>query len=131
MSSDANHTITPTPRGDGARDGDSGEDGGVAGWEVTDTPAFVPEAGLTVLRSVQYGSGTVAEVADPSTRDLLLGWQLDPASLLLVGVTGAPYAVGVRRLAGRGRHWSPARTAALAGALAMAVLATQSGIARH
>jgi len=70
-------------------------------------------------------------VADPSARDLLLGWQLDPASLLLVGLTGALYAVGVRRLAARGRRWSPARTAALAGALTVAVVATQSGIARH
>ena len=70
-------------------------------------------------------------VADPSARDLLLGWQLDPASLLLVGLTGALYAVGVRRLSDRGRRWSPARTVALAAALAVAVVATQSGIARH
>ena len=70
-------------------------------------------------------------VADPSARDLLLGWQLDPASLLLVGLTGVLYAVGVRRLAARGRRWSPARTVALAAALAVAVLGTQSGIARH
>ena len=73
----------------------------------------------------------MAAVADPSARDLLLGWQLDLASLLLVGLTGALYAVGVRRLADRGRRWSPARTVALAAALAVAVVATQSGIARH
>ena len=73
----------------------------------------------------------MAAVADPSARDLLLGWQLDPASLLLVGLTGALYAVGVRRLADRGRRWSLARTVALAAALAVAVVATQSGIARH
>ena len=73
----------------------------------------------------------MAEVADPSARDLLLGWQLDPASLLLVGLTGALYALGIRRLAHRGRRWSPARTAALAGALVVAAVATQSGIARH
>lgn len=70
-------------------------------------------------------------MADPSARDLLLGWQLDPASLLLVGLTGTLYAVGVRRLAARGRRWSAARSAALAGALAAAVVATQSGIGRH
>jgi len=70
-------------------------------------------------------------VADPSVRDLVVGWQLDPASLLLVGLTGGLYAAGVRRLAGRGRSWSPARTAAMAGALALAVVATQSGIARY
>ena len=68
---------------------------------------------------------------EPSAGDLILGWQLDPASLVLVGLTGALYATGVRRLAARGRRWSPARTAALAGGLAVAVVATQSGIARH
>jgi putative copper resistance protein D len=70
-------------------------------------------------------------VADPTAGDLLFGWQLDPASLLLVGLSGVLYAEGVRRLAGRGRRWSPARTAAMASALAVAVVATQSGIARH
>lgn len=84
-----------------------------------------------MLGSVQPVSDTVTAVADPSARDLLLGWQLDPSSLLLVGLTGALYAVGVRRLAARGRRWSPARTAALVGALAVAVVATQSGVARH
>jgi putative membrane protein len=70
-------------------------------------------------------------MADPSVRDLVVGWQLDPAALLLVGLAGGLYAVGVRRLAGRGRAWSPARTAAMAGALAAAVVASQSGIARY
>jgi len=70
-------------------------------------------------------------VAAPSASDLLVDWQLDPASLLLVGLTGGLYAIGVRRLAARGRRWSPARTAACAGALVAAVVATQSGIARH
>lgn len=70
-------------------------------------------------------------MADPSVRDLVVGWQLDPAVLLLVGLTGALYAVGVRRLAARGRAWSPGRTAAMAGALTVAVVATQSGIARY
>ncbi|HEX6568253.1 MAG TPA: cytochrome c oxidase assembly protein [Acidimicrobiales bacterium] len=68
---------------------------------------------------------------DPSAGDLVFGWRLDPASLLPVGLAGALYAAGVRRLAARGRRWSPARSAALAGALAVAVVATQSGIARH
>ena len=70
-------------------------------------------------------------MADPTAGDLLLGWQFDPASLLLVGLSGVLYAEGVRRLAGRGRRWSPARTAAMAAALVVAVVATQSGIARH
>jgi cytochrome c oxidase assembly factor CtaG len=70
-------------------------------------------------------------VADPTAGDLAFGWQLDAASLLLVALTGGLYAAGVRRLAGRGRRWPPARTAALVGAFAVAVVATQSGIARY
>jgi cytochrome c oxidase assembly factor CtaG len=73
----------------------------------------------------------VTRVADPTAGDLAFGWQLDAASLLLVALTGGLYAAGVRRLAGRGRRWPPARTAALVGALAVAVVATQSGIARY
>ncbi len=70
-------------------------------------------------------------MADPTAGDLLLGWQPDPAALLLIGLTGALYAEGVRRLAARGRRWSPARTTALVGALVVAIVATQSGIAHH
>src|SRR5918998_729482 len=51
MSSEASHTITPTPRGDGARGAGSGGKGGeVAGWEVPDTPAVVAEAGPMVSK---------------------------------------------------------------------------------
>ena len=42
ISSDASHTTTPTPRGDG------GVRAGAVGWAVTDTPAVVPEARPTV-----------------------------------------------------------------------------------
>jgi cytochrome c oxidase assembly factor CtaG len=73
----------------------------------------------------------VPDVPDPSAGDLAFRWQLDPAALLLVIVAGALYAVGVRRLARRGRRWSAARSAAMAGALAVAVAATQSGIGRY
>jgi cytochrome c oxidase assembly factor CtaG len=73
---------------------------------------------------------TVGAVSGPSAADLALRWQLEPAALLLVAVTGGLYAVGVRRLAKRGRRWSPARTAAMGAALAVAVVATQSGIGR-
>jgi cytochrome c oxidase assembly factor CtaG len=68
--------------------------------------------------------------SDPTAADIALRWQLDPASLLAVLVAGGLYAVGVRRLATRGRRWSPARSVAMAGALIVGVLATQSGIAR-
>jgi putative copper resistance protein D len=37
----------------------------------------------------------------------------------------------VRRLAARGRRWSPGRSAALGAGVAVALVATQSGIARH
>jgi putative membrane protein len=66
----------------------------------------------------------------PSAADLALHWRLDPASLLLVVVAGGLYLLGVRRLERRGRRWSPARGAAMASALAVAVVATQSGIGR-
>jgi cytochrome c oxidase assembly factor CtaG len=73
---------------------------------------------------------TVSGVSGPSAADLAFHWQIDPVALVLVAVTGAMYAVGVRRLAGRGRRWSPARSAAMAGGLAAAIVATQSGIGR-
>ncbi|HZA76583.1 MAG TPA: cytochrome c oxidase assembly protein [Acidimicrobiales bacterium] len=66
----------------------------------------------------------------PSAADLAFHWRLDPASLLLVVVTGGLYLLGVRRLGRRGRRWSAARGAAMASALAVAVVATQSGIGR-
>jgi cytochrome c oxidase assembly factor CtaG len=69
-------------------------------------------------------------VPDPSAGDLALRWQLDPAALALVVLAVGLYAEGARRLARRGRRWSRLRTAALAGAVAAAVVATQSGIAR-
>jgi cytochrome c oxidase assembly factor CtaG len=70
-------------------------------------------------------------VPDPTAGDLALGWQLDPAALALVGLGAALYAQGVRRLAARGRRWPAARHAALAAAVVVGVVATQSGIARH
>jgi cytochrome c oxidase assembly factor CtaG len=73
---------------------------------------------------------TVGAVSGPTAADLAFRWQLDPAALLVVAVTGALYTVGVGRLARRGRRWSPARDAAMAGALAVAIVATQSGIGR-
>jgi putative copper resistance protein D len=70
-------------------------------------------------------------VPDPRAGDLAFGWQLDPAALVLAGLGAALYALGVRRLAARGRRWSPGRSAALGAAVAVALVATQSGIARH
>jgi putative copper resistance protein D len=63
--------------------------------------------------------------------DLAFGWRVDPAAGLAIAVAGLAYARGVRRLARRGHRWSPARTAACGGAVAAAIVATQSGIGRY
>jgi putative copper resistance protein D len=73
----------------------------------------------------------VSDVSGPSAVDLALGWRFDPVALLVVIVAGVLYAVGMRRLAVRGRRWSPGRSAAMAGVLALATVATQSGIGRY
>jgi putative membrane protein len=85
----------------------------------------------TLVDARRSRSTKLGVVSAPSPGDLALGWQLDPAALALVAAAGAAYAVGVRRLARRGRRWSPWRSAALAGGLAAAVIATQSGIGRY
>jgi putative membrane protein len=69
--------------------------------------------------------------SSPTAADLVLGWRLDPAAALAVVVAGGLYAVGVRRLASRGRVWPAGRRAAMAGALVAAVMATQSGVGRY
>jgi putative copper resistance protein D len=70
------------------------------------------------------------DVHGPSVGDLAVRWQLDPAAVLVVLLAGGLYAVGVRRLARRGRTWPLGRSLAAAGAGTAALLATQSGIAR-
>jgi cytochrome c oxidase assembly factor CtaG len=54
-----------------------------------------------------------------------------PLPALLVVVAGTAYLIGVRRLARRGRHWSPARSAAFACGIAALAVATQSGLAAY
>lgn len=70
-------------------------------------------------------------VSSVSVADLATGWSLDPAAALVIGLTAGLYAQAVRRLAARGRRWHRGRSAAMGAALALAVLATQSGIAGH
>jgi cytochrome c oxidase assembly factor CtaG len=82
------------------------------------------------VRAVAAPTGALT-ISALTTGDLALGWRLDAAALLLIALTGGLYVVGVRRLAARGRAWSAARTAAMGAALAVAVVATQSGIARY
>ncbi len=67
----------------------------------------------------------------PGAGDLLLGWRLDPAAALVLALAGGLYAVGVRRLAARGRAWPVGRRLAMAGAVLAGVVATQSGIGRY
>lgn len=73
-----------------------------------------------------------ALVAPPSPSwDLLLtDWQPDWLLAVVVGATGA-YAVGVHRLARRGRAWPRSRSLAFAAAMAVVVIATQSGLAAY
>jgi len=63
--------------------------------------------------------------------DLLTGWGFDPAAAIVIALVGGLYLLGVRRLAAKGRRWSPARSAAMAGALVAGVVATQSGVGRY
>jgi putative copper resistance protein D len=66
-----------------------------------------------------------------SWRELVLGWTLDPAMAIVAVVALVLYIGGVRRLARRGRRWSPARTASWIAGVAVLVLATQSAVARY
>lgn len=67
----------------------------------------------------------------PTWRTIGLHWTLEPGLAIVVVVAAAVYVTGVRRLARRGRRWSPARTTAFAAGLAAIVVATQSGLARY
>jgi cytochrome c oxidase assembly factor CtaG len=73
----------------------------------------------------------VAPPPSPSPATLLLADQVDVAALVLVGATVWCYLAGVRRLAGRGRHWSPGRTTAFVAGAAVLLVATQTGVARY
>jgi putative copper resistance protein D len=66
----------------------------------------------------------------PSWSTLLGDWSLDPLFAIAV-LTGVLYAIGVRRLAERGRRWPSPRSAAFAAGLGIIVLATQSGLAEY
>lgn len=67
----------------------------------------------------------------PTVSELVTGWQVDPAALLVAAVVGGLYALGVRRLAARGHRWSRARSAAMAGTVVTGLVATQSGVGRY
>jgi putative copper resistance protein D len=81
------------------------------------------------------GQGTVANVASPPPAPTL--WtlavpaEIDVVALALAVTTAGAYVAGVRRLAARGRRWSPARTVAFLAGTAVLLVATQTGIARY
>jgi putative membrane protein len=65
---------------------------------------------------------------------LLTGFQTDGLSLVTLAIElglAAWYVVSVRRLAKRGRHWSPWRTASFLGATFLVIVAVQSGLAAY
>lgn len=68
---------------------------------------------------------------EPSLRSLLAPAGVDPGGLVLVVVLALGYAIGVRRLAARGRRWPATRSVAFASGVALVVVATQSGLARY
>jgi putative copper resistance protein D len=78
----------------------------------------------------------LAEVVSPSisAHTLLTRWQWGAPSVVALGVEIALtgwYLVSVRRLAARGRRWSPWRTASFVAATALVVIAVQSGLAAY
>lgn len=70
-------------------------------------------------------------MTDLRLSDVVWGWQLDPASLLVTVVIAAAYLRGVLALRRRGHRWSPVRSASLVLAMMALVVATQSGIGRY
>lgn len=63
--------------------------------------------------------------------DVVTDWTFEPAMAILAVALGWLYLAGVRRLARRGRRWSPARSIVFAAGIAALIVATQSGLARY
>ena len=65
---------------------------------------------------------------------LITGWQTDWLSLVTVAVDialGAGYVLAARRLALKGRQWSPRRTASFLAGIVTILVATASGLASY
>jgi cytochrome c oxidase assembly factor CtaG len=78
----------------------------------------------------------LADALSPPIRlhQLLTGWQTDTLSLVSLAIElslALWYVTSVRRLARRGRSWSPWRTASFLGGTALIVIAVQSGLASY
>jgi putative membrane protein len=74
--------------------------------------------------------GALVAPPQPSWDVLVTGWHVD-LLLPVVAAAGAAYAVGVRRLARRGRAWPRGRSVTFAAGLAAILVATQSGLADY
>ena len=66
-----------------------------------------------------------------SASSILTESALDPLGVAVVGLGGAGYLLGVRRLARRGRPWPVGRSLAFAAALVAFAVATMSGLAAY
>jgi putative copper resistance protein D len=66
-----------------------------------------------------------------SVSDVVWGWQLDPAPLVLLVAASVAYGRSVLARRRRGHLWPRARSASWALAVAAGVVATQSGIGRY
>lgn len=73
----------------------------------------------------------VGSVGDLGFGDVVVGWRLDPAALLVTLVAVAVYLRGVADLARRGHRWPTPRLVAFGVAVVAMVVATQSGIGRY
>jgi cytochrome c oxidase assembly factor CtaG len=78
----------------------------------------------------------LADAISPSIRlhTLLTGFQTDGLSMVSLAIELAVvawYVVAVRRLAKKGRRWSPWRTASFLGATLLVIIAVQSGLAAY
>ena len=75
------------------------------------------------------GGFAALEPLTPTT--LVTGARIDLTAAILTIAAAALYAIGVRRLARRGRRWSPARSLSFATGIVMLLIATQSGLAAY
>jgi len=73
----------------------------------------------------------VAVPPELSLRTLVLPGEVDIMALAGIAAAGAAYALGIRRLAARGRAWPVARTASFIAGLVALLVATESGVARY
>ena len=78
------------------------------------------------------GHSTLPAVVEPlSLTELATAWRPDAVVLVVLALTAAGYAHGVRVLRGAGRTWSRGRSLAFAAAILVALVALCSGVATY